>query len=296
MMNDAYRGYPGITEFDVYFMQDPANAARTLSILNMRKLDLPRKQFPWGRIPDQADPTKVLKLVLNHDDESVVTIPEAVHSLSSLIWLEIPSRFVPHLTAGSIPPSIRALRITGAGSHPLPPALCLPGLERLERSGNTLLKFRAEQLPDVRHLGVRLDPRGGVLREVTRMARLTALDVGPISNRGILESLTKLPLLYFRAQGGNLDTLDPIRDCPTLTDLTLFSLNRLTSIAPLADLPDLRELSILWCKRLVVDQSLLRIAGLRKLSFFACGGIGLDALRPELEARGLEKFATSSTH
>ena len=295
-MHDDHWGYPGLTKSDLHYMQDPVSKRRTAPLGLDRDLDLAGKRFSWGRIPERIDPTKVLRLVLENDDESVVTIPEAVHKLTNLIWLHIPGRFVPHLEADSIPPSIRALVIQGEGTHSLPEALCLPGLERLERQDKAILRFRAEQIPNVQHLSIQLDPRGGVLREVTQMTRLTALDVGPISNRAILEGLTKLPLRYLRLEGGNLDTIDPIRDCPTLTDVSLFGLSRLTSLAPLADLPGLRELSILWCKRLVLDRSLLRIAGLRKLSFFACRDIGLEALRPELEARGLEKFATSSTH
>ena len=122
------------------------------------------------------------------------------------------------------------------------------------------------------------------------MEKLVALAALPFSNRGILEAVARLPLRFLKASRGNLDTVEPLRDCPTLTDLWLEDLTKLTSIASLADLPRLRELSVTYCSKLQLDRSLLRFPALRRLMFFACKDIGLAPLRARDRATRARSF------
>jgi hypothetical protein len=254
-----------------------------------------QKQFPWGVIPRHVDPLRIRKLVVDHTDDAVDLLPGVIGDLSHLIWLDIPRRFVSKLRAGSLPPRLHTLRIAGGGTAALPKALVLPDLKKLLNHRDGMLRFAAGQVAGVRYLSVKLDPRGMLLREVAQMSNVCALEACPISGRDVLETLVKLPLRYLKASRGHLDTIEPLLECPGLTNLWLEDLMRLTSIAPLAGLPALRELMVTYCSKLRLDRSLLRMPALRQLNFFACKDIGMTAVRPEMEALGLDYFIASGT-
>ncbi len=270
-----------------------AEQERTINLI--RDPTLTERQFPWGVIPAHVDETKVLKLCVNHDDMSIVTLPEFIGRLPNLLWLDIPRRFVPNLVAGALPPTLFTLRIAGGGKVAVPKDLTLAGLEWLWSDRDGMLRFSPEQIPDVRRLNLKLDFGGSLLREIARMPQLIYLEASPISNRGVLETITKLPLQYLKATRGNLDSIEPLRDCPSLTNLWLENLTRLTSLSPLAELPDLSELMVTYCSRLKLDRSMLQMPAIRKLYFFANKNIGMTAIRPELEGMGLEFFLCSGT-
>jgi hypothetical protein len=294
-MHDAFFKDPAVTDSATYWMSDPPSAARTRTSLVGWGLDADAQLLPWGAIPDGFDRSRVLKLVLDHDDKAVVNIPGVIRDLPNLLWLTLPRRFVPQLTEGAIPPTVRTVHVSGGGKAALPKALALPGLTRLYSDRDGMLAFSRDQVPGVDELAIKFDPGGKVLREVLGMRRLIALAALPFSNRGILEAVATLPLRYLKASRGNLDAVEPLRECPSLTGIWLEDLSKLTSIVSLAELPDLRELTVTYCGRLRLDRSLLRMPALRKLSFFACRDIGLTPLRPEIERLGLEHFLPSGT-
>ena len=294
-MHDQFLRDSAIGELDIYYMSDPAEAASTRSFLAARDPDAGAKLFRWGTIPRKVDTTRVLKLCIEHEDESVDVLPDVIRTLPNLLWLDMPRRFVPKLKQDAVPPTVRTISLTGGGNVTLPKSLVLPGLQRLIGGRVAVLRFARHQVPDVTELSVKFDPGGSVLREVVGMEKLVSLAAVPISNRGILEAVARLPLRFLKASRGHLDTVEPLRDCPTLTDLWLEDLTGLTSIASLADLPRLRELSVTYCSKLQLDRSLLRLPALRRLMFFACKDIGLAPLRPEIERLGLDHFLASGT-
>ncbi len=294
-MHNQFRQNSAIGELDIYHMEDPEAAASTRSFLVARVPDPDAQLFPWGIIPPGVDTTRVLKLCVEHCDASVVELPDVIRTLPNLLWLDMPRRFVPNLTQEALPPTVRTLSLTGGRNVALPKSLVLPELKRLIAGRDAVLKFSRHQIPNVTDLGVKFDPGGSVLREVVGMEKLVALAALPFSNRGMLEAVVRLPLGSLKASRGNLDTVEPLRDCPTLTDLWLEDLTKLTSIASLADLPRLRELSVTYCSKLQLDRSLLRFPALRRLMFFACKDIGLTPLEPEIERLGLDHFLASGT-
>jgi hypothetical protein len=294
-VHDQFLRDSAIGELDVYYMSDPAQAASTRSFLSARVPDPAAQVFRWGVIPAGVDTTKVLKLCVEHRDASIAELPKVIRTLPNLLWLSMPRRFVPSLTREALPPTVRTLSLQGGENVALPKSLVLPGLERLIAGRNAVLKFSRHQIPDVSELGVKFDPGGSVLREVVGMEKLVSLAVLPFSNRDILEAVTRLPLRFLKASRGNLDTVEPLRDCPTLTDLWLEDLTRLTSIASLVELPRLRELSVTYCSKLRLDRSILRLPALRRLMFFACKDIGLAPRLPEIEQLGLDHFLASGT-
>lgn len=294
-MHDEFLSDPEITEFDHYYMTDPAYAKQARSDNATRDPSFPKRQLPWGVIPGRVDRSKILMLCIHQDDESVTKLPEVVRELPNLRWLDLPRRFVATLEADAIPPTVRTLRISYGGTATLPKRLVLPGLERLLSDRDGMLKFKSEQIPNVVELTLKLDPGGSLLREVVGMSRLRALVVSPVSNRSVLEAVVKLPLRYLKLNRGHLDTIEPIRDCPTLTNIWLEDLMKLTSIAPLTELPNLRELMVTYCSRLQLGRTLLELPALRKLYLFACKEIGMTAIRPEVERLGLDFFLCSGT-
>ena len=296
-MHDEFLRDSAIGELDIYYMQDAASEVETRSFLAARLpgVDAASFHFPWAIIPPGVDTTRVLKLCVDDRDASVVELPDVIRTLPNLLWLDMPRRFVPNLTQEALPPTVRTLRLTGGGNVALPRSLVLPKLERLIGGRDAVLKFSRHQIPNVTDLEVKFDPGGSVLREAVGMEKLVALAAVPFSNRGILEAVARLPLRFLKASRGNLDTVEPLRDCPTLTDLWLEGLTKLTSIASLADLPRLRELSVTYCSKLQLDRSLLRFPALRRLMFFACKDIGLAPLRPEIERLRLDHFLPSGT-
>ena len=282
---EPYSGDPAITEDHLYTMADAANAGRFRDLGKARE-----RWFRWGHIPKSANRARILKLCLCSDDLAMDTVPEVVRDLPNLLWLEIPTRFVPKLTAEAIPPSTQTLRITGDAKLTLPRTLHLAGICRLEVVGNCTLKFRAAQIPAIRHLGLKLDIQGDVLRQVAHIRDLEALRAGPIRSQADLETLVRLPLRFFKPVGGKLDTIAPLRDCPSLTHLWLSGLSRLTSVAPLNDLPRLTDLAITHCCRVQFDPSFVHLPAIRRLTLDVNRASGLHALRPALRARGLESF------
>jgi hypothetical protein len=294
-VHDQFLRDSAIGELDIYYMSDPATAQSTRSFVAVRDPDVGAKLFRWGIIPRGVDTTKVLKLCIEHEDASVDVLPDVIRTLPNLLWLDMPRRIVPNLTQDAVPPTVRTLSLTDGGNVALPKSLVLPGLQRLISGRDAVLKFARHQIPDVTELSVKFDPGGSVLREVVGMEKLVSLAAVPFSNRDILEVVARLPLRFLKASRGNLDTVEPLRDCPTLTDLWLEDLTKLRSIASLADLPRLRELSVTYCSKLQLDRSLLRFPALRRLMFFACKDIGLAPLRPEIERLGLDHFLTSGT-
>ena len=295
-MHHAFFRDPAISESDIYYMSDPATAGRTRSIAIARDPDIDAKLLPWGVIPDQLDPTRVLKLCIDHDDASVDDLPEAIRRLPNLLWLNIPRRFVAKLAEASIPPTVHTLGLTGGGKATLPKSLVLPDLRRLMAGRDETVKFSLLQLPNVEELSLKLDPGGSLLREVVGMEKLVALAALPFSNGGILEAVAGLPLRYLKAKSGESRHGRALAlACGSLTDLWLEDLNKLTSIASLAELPRLRELSVTYCGNLRLDRSLLRFPALRRLFFFACKDIGLTPIRLEIERLGLEHFLASGT-
>ena len=229
-MNEEFWEDLPIAENDTHYMEDPVSAKQTRTIFGHRDPTLSKKQFPWGVIPGRVDPCGIRKLVVDHEDQSVDSLPEVIGQLTDLLWLDIPRRFVSRLKPGSLPPKLHTLRISDGGSAAIPKALVLNGLVRLLNDRNGMLKFTASQVPDVRFLSIKLDPGGSLLREVTRMSDVFALEACPISTRDVLQALVKLPLRYLKASRGHLDTIEPIRDCPSLTNVWLEDLDA-------ADLP-----------------------------------------------------------
>ena len=256
-MHDQFLRDSAIGELDIFYMSDPKEAASTRSFLTARVPDPAAQIFPWGVIPAGADTARVLKLCVEHRDAAIVALPDVIRTLPNLIWLNMPRRFVPSLTQESLPPTVRTLDLEGGENVALPKSLVLPGLERLLAGRNAVLKFSRHQIPDVVEVEVKFDPGGSVLREVVGMESLVSLAALPFSNRGILEAVVRLPLRFLKASRGNLDTIEPLRDCPTLTNLWLEDLTKLTSIASLVDLPQLRELSVTYCSKLQLDRAIL---------------------------------------
>ncbi len=295
-IHEAYFGDPTITEADLYYLADAPNAARHRHFGTFRDPVSPQRIIPWGVTPRNLDLGKILKLCVDHDDPAVVDLPGLISELPNLRWLEIPTRFVARLTSEFIPPSTQTLRITKDDKITLPKTLVLPWLRRLQLVDFATLKFRAEQLPAIRQLGLKLDIGGVVLRELARVPDLEGLSVGPIRRASDLESLLQHPLRFFHPLSGFVDTIEPIRACPSLTNLWLDSLSRVTSLVPLNDLPDLRELSVAHCFRVKLDPSFAHLPALRRLWFAGNRDIGLTAIRPLLDARGLDEFTSYATY
>ena len=129
-----------------------------------------------------------------------------------------------------------------------------------------MLQFSPEQIPDVRRPNLKLDSGGSLLRESTHVP--TDLpggksDLKPRRARDHHEAPASVP----QSHRGNLGSIEPLRDCPSLKKLWLENLTRLTSLSPLAELPDLRELMVTYCSRLNLDRSMLRMPAIRKTQF-----------------------------
>jgi hypothetical protein len=83
-------------------------------------------------------------------------------------------------------------------------------------------------------------------------------------------------------------TLEGIERLGNLKALRVFEFARLTSLEPLTRLPASSALEVSWCYKVANYDVLLRVPRLRQVEFYFCNMKLVAAIRPALEAQGVQ--------
>jgi hypothetical protein len=247
----------------------------------------------WGQIP-AASACEIKRLRVVAASRALDDLPESIGALEQLEHIEFDKRFLKKLKPGTIPPSVITLRISGEGSATWPKAVSLPHVRRIN-AGSIALRFTYAQFPGLNHITIKLANNAVVLDIVKSYRDLSCLDVVTVNSADFFTSVATLPLRHLGISGGKVDSIVSIGELTKLEWLALNNLPHLTSLTGLARLVDLRELSITYCMHLKDINDILTLRSLRRLSIIGCKDIGLGALRPAIEAMGLEHLDTSGT-
>jgi Leucine-rich repeat (LRR) protein len=245
----------------------------------------------WGETPAAGvGGVRSLRLLAKAAD----TLPEGLAGFSDLESLQFGSKLVKQLTPESLPPSVTALQILGAGSATWPRALVLPGVTQLDSASFTL-RFRREQLPALTHLGIKLGKDQARLDLVRSYPELKRLSLTAVNVPAFFDAIAGMPLELLAISGGAIDSVAQVAALPRLERLVLNSLPRLTRLTGLSEAKSLRDLHIAYCTHLDDLSEIPAMPSLRSLHVIGCKEIGLTALRPALEAMALDVLDTSAT-
>lgn len=188
-------------------------------------------------------------------------LPPQLAEFTALEYLAVPGALVHTLTAAMVPKTLRRLNIVSDEStkYALDDALVLPQLREL--IGFTKLAFRAEQVPNVTRVEVKL-ATDKMAAELARLP-LTSLGFGPLADNKQLAMFAKLKLSALTIVGGNVTSLAGVERFTALTTLSIRRLTRLTDLSALAKLSQLREVTISFCPRLAKVDAIGKLPKLR---------------------------------
>lgn len=246
----------------------------------------------WDALPVGRAPSSIIALRLSDPSQVSTSLPMLLPTLDNLKYLEVPAHLIPKLTPEILPPALLTLHVGGyAPTVTIPEGLVFPQATRAFSLTDSPFFFRAETFPKIKRLALTLDRRRKMLPVVAQLHGLERLGIGPVTDTGILATLTGLRnLTYLNITNGNASTLDGIEQLPQLRSVSFTRLQKLADISALAKLPLLEEVWFLYCAKIDVP-ALLQIKSLKRVHVE--GRTGFDALapiRPQLTAAGIVEF------
>jgi hypothetical protein len=182
--------------------------------------------------------------------------------------------------------SLELLGLTGTAKVALP-STCFPRARTIT-ANDAKLSIVAKNVPAVERLTLMVGSKRE-LREVSALAKVWALQIGPIDDAGVAE-LSSLSLEILIARRGRLADLSALRRYPKLTEFGAILCQELRDLSPLADVPALTDLTLHDCAHLEKVDSLLALPNLQRAMIWGCRDPHGDLLRVvrTLRERGVE--------
>jgi hypothetical protein len=226
------------------------------------------KTFEWEAIPTTLKSNHNLCVRVLSEDTSINELPNFISVAPDIVYLDMPLRFVNHLTVDSIPITVKTLGLFGDNVIKMAPDIQFPQIERLMIGYGELI-FSNHNFPNLRHLEFKVDRKKIMLGRLPSFEKLEVLSLHP-TPKDIFSFLSKLKIKYLRLNNGLLENLNGIEQLEDVTDLWIQALTRLSDLTPLKNLPYLEDLTIAYCKRISIVEPLLEIKNLKRLFVWGC--------------------------
>lgn len=269
------------------------SVADRAELANNPMVDHGDRLLPWSRLPDLVDPGSVDTLrIFTAAETANRGLPTYLRRLTRLSSLVIPPAIVPTLRPEMLPEGLNCLDVRDEISPSVKPARFAGGVSFTtveELSGSMPLVFDPSTFPFLRFLHLCLDRKRTMLPGLDSLRTLSALSLRPFNDPAIFEAIGAIRLSWLALYGTrSAETLEGIERLGNLKALRLFEFPRLSSLEPLTRLPRLRALDLCWCYRLTNHDALLRIPRLRRVEFYFCDMDRVAAIRPALQAKGIQ--------
>lgn len=199
--------------------------------------------------------------------EFSAALPADLAEFPNVEYLAIEGVHLHSLTAAMVAPSVRMLNIVSDEStkYTLPPDLILPQVKEL--IGTCKLVFRAEQLPNVTRLEVKIaTPK--MPAEIAKLP-LRELEVGPIAGKATLAPFARLPLRGLALARGTAKNLAGVEAFPQLEVLRINGMKALADLGALTKLRSLKQLDLSWCTGLKRVDAIAKLPKLRTVDFWS---------------------------
>ncbi|EMN26071.1 hypothetical protein LEP1GSC065_1388 [Leptospira kirschneri serovar Sokoine str. RM1] len=243
----------------------------------------------WNQISEKINKKQITLLRIFSLDDTIVEIPECIHTFSNLIELEVPRKFILKLESKSLPSSLKTLCITGNGQCTWPSNLNLPTIDSL-KTGGFVLRFTHSNLNGLKNLVLKLDKNATMLNVIQKY-RLNSLGLTNVNKNEIFEKISLIGLNQLGIAIGRIESLSGITNLNTLKILNLTNLPRLSDLSEIQFLSKLEELSIQYCNQIINPEVILKLSSLRKLEIVGCKNIGLNSIREKINSMNLEKLS-----
>jgi hypothetical protein len=191
-------------------------------------------------------PARVKRLVVQWDPRAT-SLPKQIGLFPTIEYLAVPGALVHTLATKMLPRTLRVLFVQSDESttYALNPKLRAPQLESL--IGFTKLAFRADQIPNVKCIAVKLASKK-MAGELLALP-LGALGVGSISSADAIRAFAKLDLEALALRGGSVKSLDGIESFPHLVELQVKNLPQRADVSALEKCPKLKDVMIDSCPK-----------------------------------------------
>lgn len=243
----------------------------------------------WNQIPEKINQKQITLLRIFSLDNTILEIPECIHTFSNLIELEVPRKFILKLENKSLPSSLKTLCITGNGQYIWPPNLNLPTIDTL-KTGGFILHFTHSNFNGLKNLVLKLDKNATMLNVIQKY-RLNSLGLTNVNKNEIFEKISFIGLNQLGLATGKIESLTEIAKLNTLKILNITNMPQLSDLSEIQFLSELEELSIQYCNRIKNIEIILKLASLRKLEIVGCKNIGINLIREKINSMNLEKLS-----
>ncbi|EKO27386.1 hypothetical protein LEP1GSC104_1849 [Leptospira interrogans str. UI 12621] len=243
----------------------------------------------WNQISEKINKKQITLLRILSLDDTILEIPEYIHTFSNLIELEVPRKFILKLENKLLPSSLKTLCITGNGQCTWPSNLNLPNIDTL-KTGGFVLRFIHSNLNGLKNLVLKLDKNATMLNVIQKY-RLNSLGLTNVNKNEIFEKISLIGLNQLGIAIGRIKSLSGITNLNTLKILNITNLPRLSDLSEIQFLSKLEELSIQYCNQITNPEVILKLSSLRKLEIVGCKNIGLNSIREKINSMNLEKLS-----
>lgn len=243
----------------------------------------------WNQISEKINKKQITLLRILSLDDTILEIPEYIHTFSNLIELEVPRKFILKLENKLLPSSLKTLCITGNGQCTWPSNLNLPNIDTLKTEG-FVLRFTHSNLNGLKNLILKLDKNATMLNVIQKY-RLNSLGLTNVNKNEIFEKISLIGLNQLGIAIGRIESLSGITNLNTLKILNITNLPRLSDLSEIQFLSKLEELSIQYCNQITNPEVILKLSSLRKLEIVGCKNIGLNSIREKINSMNLEKLS-----
>ncbi|EMJ37611.1 hypothetical protein LEP1GSC079_0476 [Leptospira interrogans str. FPW1039] len=243
----------------------------------------------WNQISEKINKKQITLLRILSLDDTILEIPEYIHTFPNLIELEVPRKFILKLENKLLPSSLKTLCITGNGQCTWPSNLNLPNIDTL-KTGGFVLRFIHSNLNGLKNLVLKLDKNATMLNVIQKY-RLNSLGLTNVNKNEIFEKISLIGLNQLGIAIGRIKSLSGITNLNTLKILNITNLPRLSDLSEIQFLSKLEELSIQYCNQITNPEVILKLSSLRKLEIVGCKNIGLNSIREKINSMNLEKLS-----
>ncbi|EKO71932.1 hypothetical protein LEP1GSC075_3750 [Leptospira interrogans str. Kito] len=243
----------------------------------------------WNQISEKINKKQITLLRILSLDDTILEIPEYIHTFSNLIELEVPRKFILKLENKLLPSSLKTLCITGNGQCTWHSNLNLPNIDTLKTEG-FVLRFIHSNLNGLKNLVLKLDKNATMLNVIQKY-RLNSLGLTNVNKNEIFEKISLIGLNQLGIAIGRIESLSGITNLNTLKILNITNLPRLSDLSEIQFLSKLEELSIQYCNQITNPEVILKLSSLRKLEIVGCKNIGLNSIREKINSMNLEKLS-----
>ncbi len=243
----------------------------------------------WNQISEKINKKQITLLRILSLDDTILEIPEYIHTFPNLIELEVPRKFILKLENKLLPSSLKTLCITGNGQCTWHSNLNLPNIDTLKTEG-FVLRFTHSNLNGLKNLVLKLDKNATMLNVIQKY-RLNSLGLTNVNKNEIFEKISLIGLNQLGIAIGRIESLFGITNLNTLKILNITNLPRLSDLSEIQFLSKLEELSIQYCNQITNPEVILKLSSLRKLEIVGCKNIGLNSIREKINSMNLEKLS-----